>query len=303
MTSAHPVKVETDLEPRSTSRTAFLVSLVQLTKPGLGGLVMVTALAGALSAPGPRSTPKVLIALIGTALVVGAANTLNMYIERQTDCLMTRTRTRPLPTGRVSPEVALIFGILLATHGLPLLSLLVNPLTALLTAAALASYVFVYTPLKQVSPLALHVGAVPGALPPLIGWASVHGTLAAPAWALFAILFLWQLPHFLAIAIFRREEYARAGHRVLPVVKGVPATKRAIVAYSALFVAATVAPYFLGMVSVVYLVLAAASGLAFFAYSLAGLRETSGDRWAKKLFRYSMPHLVLVMTAFVLSAH
>ncbi len=159
--------------------------------------------------------------------------------------------------GRVAPEVALIFGIVLATHGLPLLSLLVNPLTALLTAAALASYVFVYTPLKQVSPLALHVGAIPGALPPLIGWASVHGTLSSPAWALFAILFMWQLPHFLAIAIFRREEYARAGHQVLPVVKGVAATKRAIVGYAAVFVGVTLLPYWLGMVSAVYLVLAA----------------------------------------------
>jgi protoheme IX farnesyltransferase len=301
MTSANPVKVEADLA--SASRTPLLVSLVQLTKPGVGGLVMVTALAGALSAPGPRSTSKVLIALLGTALVVGAANTLNMYMERQSDALMTRTRTRPLPTGRVSPEVALIFGIVLATHGLPLLSLLVNPLTALLTAAALASYVFVYTPLKQVSPLALQVGAIPGALPPLIGWASVHGSLAAPAWALFAILLLWQLPHFLAIAIFRREEYARAGHQVLPVVKGVPATKRAIVGYSAIFVVATVLPYWLGMVSAVYLVLAALSGAAFLGYALVGLRESSGDRWARKLFRASMPHLVLVMTAFVLTAH
>jgi len=303
MTSANPVKVDADLEPASASRTPLLVSLVQLTKPGVGGLVMVTALAGALSAPGPRSTPKLLIALLGTALVVGAANTLNMYMERQSDALMTRTRTRPLPTGRLAPEVALIFGIVLATHGLPLLSLLVNPLTALLTAAALASYVFVYTPLKQVSSLALHVGAIPGALPPLIGWASVHGTLSAPAWALFAILFMWQLPHFLAIAIFRREEYARAGHQVLPVVKGVAATKRAIVGYAAVFVGVTLLPYWLGMVSVVYLVLAALSGAAFFGYALVGLRESSGDRWARKLFRASMPHLVLVMTAFVLSAH
>lgn len=303
MTSANPAKVETELEQPTAQRGSLLRSLVQLTKPSLGGLVMVTALAGALSAPGPRSTPKVLIALIGTALVVGAANTLNMYLERHSDCLMARTRTRPLPTGRVSPEVALAFGILLATHGLPLLSLLVNPLTALLTAIALASYVFVYTPLKQVSPLALHVGAVPGALPPLIGWASVHGTLDAPAWALFAILFLWQLPHFLAIAIFRRDDYARAGHRVLSVVKGVPATKRAIVAYSGLFFAVTLLPYFLGMVSLTYLVLAATSGAAFFGYTLLGLRESSGDRWARKVFGYSMPHLVIVMTAFVLSVH
>jgi protoheme IX farnesyltransferase len=249
----------------------LLVSLIQLTKPGVTALVMITALAGALIAPGPRDTATLLVALFGTALVVGAANSLNMFSERHSDALMTRTRTRPLPSGRLAPEVALWFGVGLSLVGLPLLALVVNPMTALLTLTALVSYVFAYTPLKQVSWLALLVGAVPGALPPLIGYASVSGTLSRQAWVLFAILFIWQLPHFLAIAIFRRDEYARAGHRVLPVVRGVAATKRAIVWYSALLVLTTLLPFVHGMASPVYLVTALVSGGLFFGYAMAGL--------------------------------
>jgi len=278
-----------------------IASLVQLTKPGVTTLVMVTALAGALIAPGPGDTATLLVALLGTALVVGAANSLNMFIERHSDALMTRTRTRPLPAGRLAPEVALWFGVALALIGLPLLALAVNVLTAALTLLALVSYVFAYTPLKQVTWLALLVGAVPGALPPLIGYASMSGTLSRQAWVLFAILFVWQLPHFLAIAIFRRDEYARAGHRVLPIVRGVPATKRAIVWYSALLVLTTLLPFVHGMASPFYLVAALLSGGAFFVYAMAGLPDTAGDAWAKRLFRASMPHLVLVMGALVLT--
>jgi protoheme IX farnesyltransferase len=280
---------------------SLAVSLLQLTKPRVTTLVMVTALAGALIAPAPRDTATILIALFGTALVVGSANSLNMFIERHSDALMTRTRTRPLPAGRLAPEIALWFGVGLAVVGLPLLALLVNVTTALLTLAALVSYVLAYTPLKQVSWLALLVGAVPGALPPLIGYASVSGTLSRQAWVLFAILFVWQLPHFLAIAIFRSEEYARAGHRVLPVVRGVAATKRAIVWYSALLVLTTLLPFAHGMASPVYLVAALLSGGAFFGYAWTGLADTAGDAWAKRLFRASIPYLVLVLVTLVVT--
>jgi heme o synthase len=280
----------------------LLVSLVQLTKPRVTTLVMVTAVAGAFVAPAPRDTATLLVALLGTALVVGSANALNMYIERESDALMTRTRVRPLPTGRLAPEIALWFGIGLAVCGLPLLALTVNLITALLTLAALVSYVFAYTPLKKVTWLALLVGAVPGALPPLIGYASVSGTLSRQAWVLFAILFVWQLPHFLAIAIFRRDEYARAGHRVLPVVRGVAATKRAIVAYAALLVLTTLLPFAHGMASPAYLFVALLSGSLFFGYAVAGMPETAGDAWAKRLFRASMPHLVLVLGTLVITA-
>jgi protoheme IX farnesyltransferase len=288
---------------RAPESTPLLVSLVQLTKPGVAGLVMITALCGALAAPGPRPVSTLLIALFGTALVVGAANTLNMYLERHTDALMTRTRRRPLPAGRLSPELALGFGLALAAIGLPLLALAVNTTAALLTAAALGSYVLAYTPLKQTSPIALWVGAVPGAIPPLIGWASVRGSLGLGAWLLFAILFVWQLPHFLAIAIFRREEYARAGHRVLPVVKGIPATKRAIVAYAALLLVVSIAPFALHVASLPYLLVAAVSGGLFLAYALKGLSPESDDAWAKRLFRASLPYLVVVMAALVCTIH
>ncbi|HEV8245581.1 MAG TPA: heme o synthase [Polyangiaceae bacterium] len=298
MRSVNVVAVST--RPESTP---LLVSLIQLTKPGVTGLVMITALCGALVTPGPRPVSTLLIALFGTALVVGAANTFNMYLERHSDALMTRTRLRPLPTGRLSPEFALGFGLVLAAIGLPLLALVVNTTAALLTAVALGSYVLVYTPLKQTSPMALWVGAVPGAIPPLIGWASVRGSLGLGAWLLFLILFVWQLPHFLAIAIFRREEYARAGHRVLPVVKGVPATKRAIVAYSALLLLVSIAPFALHMASLAYLLVAGLSGALFLAYALKGLAPESDNAWAKRLFRASIPYLVLVMGTLVCTSH
>ncbi len=299
MTPPVPANLGAVSAPESTP---LVISLIQLTKPGVAGLVMVTALCGALVAPQPHPVATLLIALFGTALVVGAANALNMVIERETDALMTRTRTRPLPSGRMSVELAVGFAAVLALVGLPLLALRVNMTAALLTAAALGSYVLVYTPLKQASPIALLVGAVPGALPPLIGYASMRGDLGAEAWALFAILFVWQLPHFLAIAIFRREEYARAGHRVLPVVKGVPAAKRAIVGYSALLVLVTLAPYALELVSLPYLVVAGVCGALFFSYALKGLAQSAGDAWAKRLFRASMPYLVIVMATFVVCA-
>src|SRR5450432_727742 len=212
-------------------------ALLELGKPRLAGLVMVTMLCGALVAPGPRPLGRVLIAMFATALVVAAANALNMYIERDTDALMKRTASRPLPTGRLSPEAALWFARACGVVGLTLLVLWVNLASAALALLALLSYVLAYTPLKRSTSFALHVGAIPGAIPPLIGWASITGSLAPRALPLFLILLVWQLPHFLAIATFRREEYARAGLVVQPNVSGLVATRRWILIYSALLFA------------------------------------------------------------------
>jgi len=259
-------------------------------------------LCGALVAPGPRPLGRLLLAMLGTALVVAAANALNMYIERDTDALMRRTASRPLPTGRLAPEVALWFALSCSGVGLSVLVLFVNLASAGLALAALASYVLAYTPLKRSTGYALHVGAVPGAIPPLIGWASMTGSLAARAWPLFLILLVWQLPHFLAIATFRREDYARAGLVVQPNASGLAATKRSILIYSALLLVVSLSPVCLGMAGLWYAIVATVLGLAFFGFAAFGRGTKTVDRWAKQLFLASLPYLVLVYAALVVSA-
>jgi protoheme IX farnesyltransferase len=275
--------------------------LLELTKPSVTALVMVTMVSGALVAPGPIELPKLLLSLFSTACVVGAANAFNMWMERDSDALMSRTRRRPLPTGRLTPEMALGFGSLLAIVGLTLLATSVSSLAASLGWFALSSYVLAYTPLKRITTWSLHVGAVPGAMPPLIGWASVSGSLSREAFALFAILFVWQLPHFLAIASFRAPEYARAGLKVLPNVKGRAATERSILFYSVVLAVVAVAPALLGMAGLGYGVVALLCSVAFLAVALQGRRTLAPERWARRLFLASMPYLVVVFGAFVAS--
>lgn len=274
-------------------------ALVELTKPGVTRLVLAMAVCGALAAPGHVTWVRFLVAMFGTALIVGSANTLNMYLERDSDRAMARTRTRPLPSGRLAPSTALWFGVGQALVSLPILTFAVNPLTGLLAATALISYVLCYTPLKRVTPWALHVGAIPGAIPPLIGWSAVTGTLDARAWSIFLLLFVWQLPHFLAIAMFRREDYAAAGLRVLPVVKGMRAAKREAVFYSVLQLACSVLPFLTGLGGLVYLVSALVLGVGFLVWAVRGLAPDAGAPWARSLFIASMPYLVLVSAALV----
>jgi protoheme IX farnesyltransferase len=271
--------------------------LVELAKPGVTGLVAVTMLTGALTAPGQIGFGRLTIALVGTVLVVASANALNMYLERDTDALMSRTRNRPLPSGRLAPEVVLAFAAVCAVLGLSLLGAFVGPLPTLLTLIALVSYVVCYTPLKRVTPLALFAGAVPGALPPLIGWATVTGSLSLLAWMQFSILFVWQLPHFLAIAIFRREEYARAGMKVLPVVHGVRRTKIEMAIYSLLLAVVSLAPIGLGLAGFAYATVALVCGLGFLALATAGFAAENERRWARRVFFASMPYLVIVLGA------
>lgn len=280
---------------------AHASALLELTKPSVTALVMVTMVSGALAAAVPIRAAQLLIAMFATACVVGAANAFNMWLERDSDALMSRTRRRPLPTGRLSPETVVGFGALLAVVGLTLLATMVSSLSALLGWIALCSYVLAYTPLKRVTSFALHVGALPGAMPPLIGWASVTGGLSREAFALFAILFVWQLPHFLAIATFRADEYQRAGLVVQPNVVGREQSERSILGYSALLGAVAVAPWLLGMAGTVYGVVALLSSCAFFGVALQGRRRLPRNRWARRLFVASMPYLVVVFAAFVAS--
>jgi len=287
---------------RREGARAWASAVFELGKPSVAGLVMVTMLCGALVAPGPRNLARLLIAMFGTALVVASANALNMYIERETDALMRRTAQRPLPTGRLSAETALWFALGCAVIGLSVLVLWVNLASAGLALLALVSYVLAYTPLKRTTTYALHIGAVPGAIPPLIGWASITGSLAPRAFPLFLVLLIWQLPHFLAIATFRREEYARAGLLVQPNVRGLASTRRSIIGYSVLLLAVSWSPLVLGMAGVWYAVIATLLGAAFLYYGGWGQGSQTPEKWAKKLFLASLPYLVLVYAALVISA-
>ncbi|MEP7049186.1 MAG: heme o synthase [Pseudomonadota bacterium] len=290
------------VEARLVSGIRFWMALLELGKPRITALVMVTMLCGALVAPGPHSLVRLSIAMVGTALVVACANALNMYMERDSDALMRRTATRPLPTGRLAPEAALWFALAAGALGLLLLALWVNVASTALAFLALVSYVLAYTPLKRSTLYALHVGAVPGAIPPLIGWASMTGSLAARAFPLFLILLVWQLPHFLAIATFRREEYARAGLVVEPNVRGLAGTRRSILLYSALLFAVSLSPLALGMAGAWYGAVAVLLNLGFLYYAAFGQGTKTPERWAKTLFLASLPYLVLIYAALVISA-
>lgn len=279
-----------------------LRDLIALTKPRITALVIATTGAGLGLAPTAVPLGKALATLLATSAVVGAANALNCWLERDVDRHMSRTANRPLPAGRLLPGQALWFGLTLAAVSIPVLTLVANPMAGLLATVALVSYVGLYTPLKQRTPKALLVGAVPGALPPLIGWAAATGGIATPGLALFAILFVWQLPHFLAIAIFRKEEYARAGIRVLPVVRGERVTKLHAVFWAIVLVPVSLAPPWLGLGSTTYVIVASVLGAAFVGIAVAGLRASAGRTWARTLFIASLVYLPLVFFALVASA-
>src|SRR6185436_19966678 len=224
---------------------------------------------------------RTIMTLIGTALLVAASNALNMYMERDADALMDRTRDRPLPRAIVSPEAALAFGAGLTCVGIALVFLGSNLLTGLLGMLAVSGYVAVYTPLKRVSGAAVFVGAIPGALPPLMGWTAVTGHLDAPGLALFAVLFLWQIPHFLAIAIYRGADYARAGFKVLPLTVSARVTRATMLAFSVLLVAVTIALEPLHVAGPRYALVAALLGAIFIGWAAAGFRRAAESRWAR----------------------
>ncbi len=282
---------------------AALRDLLALAKPRLSGMVVSTAAAGMWLAPVRLSAVRAAAFLVGTAMVVGAANVLNNYLERDVDARMRRTRGRPLPAGRVDPGTALAMGLLLPVFALPLLALAANPLTALLATTALVTYAFVYTPLKRVSTASLFVGAVPGAIPPLMGWTAATAGVDARGLALFALLLVWQIPHFLAISIYLKEDYARGGLKVFALVHGERAARAWAVASSALLAPVAMLPALLGMATPVYGVVAAALGLGLAAIAASGLGLPEGSvRWARNFFLSTLLYLVLVFIALFLWA-
>ncbi|MBA4150191.1 MAG: protoheme IX farnesyltransferase [Verrucomicrobia bacterium] len=284
----------------ATAEKSWVAVYCDLLKARLTFLVLLTTAVGFyLASRGSVDSLLMFHTLLGTALLASGASALNQLLERQHDAKMTRTETRPLPSGRLKPETVLIFGGVCAVAGMIYLALAVNTLTSLLGAVTLVSYVFVYTPLKRVTSLNTAIGAIPGALPPLMGWTAVRNEVTAEGWALFAILFFWQLPHFLAIAWIYREDYAKAGYVMLPLrdPEGLR-TSRQAVSHTLGLLPISLVPFLLKMVGLTYFFGALVLGLIFLWYAIRFSREVTVSR-ARQLFFVSIIYLPLLLVLMV----
>ena len=271
----------------------------ELAKPRIVLMVLVTAFVGFYV--GSEKIPdylRLLQMLFGTALAAGGTLALNQFVERDTDAMMQRTRRRPLPDGRVQPREALWFGALITMAGLVYLALAVNLQSAWVTALITLSYLLLYTPMKRKSSLCMLVGAVPGALPPVIGWVAARGDFKVDAWVLFAIMFLWQVPHTLAIARLYREDFAKAGIQFLPIIDPEGAsTNRQIISHCAALLAVSLLPTLLGLVGAVYFTVAFVLGVGFLASGISLAMESTPSGARRLLFAslIYLPVLLLVM--------
>lgn len=289
-----------EISARARPRVAPLArDLIALTKPRVTALVLLTEAAGIWLSPGHMPARSLFLSLAGTALVVGSANALNMWWERDSDALMARTRDRPLPSGRMSPDVALAFGLLLGAVSAPML-FAINSVTGTLALVSLVAYVAVYTPLKRRTYLALPVGAIPGAMPPLLGWTSATASIDVGGAALFVLLFLWQMAHFAALSIFLEADYRSAGARVVSVQRGDRFARRAVVAAVVLVVASSFALVRFGLGGGgVSIGVACVAGAAFVVLALHGLRPGATTRWARLVFHSSNAYLTILIAALL----
>jgi heme o synthase len=282
--------------PVRTGGAPVLHDYLELSKSRIVLMVLITTAAGYLIAA-PRIDALLLLqTLIGTALVAAGTNALNQYVEREHDAKMRRTRLRPLPDGRITPRAALTFSAAVAIIGTLYLGVAVNWLTAALGAFTLTSYIFVYTPLKRVSSVCTIIGAVPGAIPPLMGWTAATNHLGLGGWIVFAILFFWQLPHFMALSWIYREDYAGAGFYM----SSASAARQAVL-FSLALLAVSVAPSFIGITGVAYAIGAVICGVVLLAMSIRFFFDRS-NRTAMRLFMTSNFYLIVVMTLLVVSA-
>lgn len=279
-----------------------LLAYVDLTKPRITFLIVLTSAAGfCLAAKGGLDYLRFTHAMLAIALLSSGIATLNQYMERDLDSLMRRTMVRPLPSGKLAPGEALIFGAVLTAIAEVYLALLVNPLTALLGLTVVAGYLFMYTPLKTRTTLSTVVGAFPGAMPPLIGWTAATGQMSTGSWVLFAILFLWQFPHFLAIAWMYREDYGRAGIMMLPVVEPEGRiTGQQIVAYTLMLLPVSLLPTLIGISGKVYFYGAIVLGSLFLLCSISAALSKSRQQ-ARRLLLASVLYLPLLFGLMVLN--
>jgi len=293
-------KADALVSPRNSGSFDALRNYLELSKSRIVLMVLITTAAGYFFGAKHFELALFVNTLIGTALVAAGTNALNQYVERDHDAKMRRTQKRPLPAGRIAPGAALLFASAIAIVGTAYLALTVNVLTAILGAFTLTSYIFVYTPLKRVSTACTIIGAIPGAIPPLMGWTAATNALSLGGWIVFAILFFWQLPHFMAISWMYREDYGRAGFRMLSVddADGSAVARQAI-GYSAILLAVSLLPQLFRLGGPPYTIAAALFGLALLSASIAFRRERS-PRNARRLFMLSNVYLIVVMSFLVL---
>jgi protoheme IX farnesyltransferase len=289
--------------PALEAREPSVEDFVSLMKPRVMSLVVLTALTGMVAAPGDIHPVLGLIAIVAITIGAGASGALNMWYDADIDAHMARTAARPIPRGRVSPEEALQFGIVLSVFSVVTLGVLVDWVAGALLALTIAYYLFVYTMwLKRKTPQNIVIGGAAGAFPPMIGWAAVTGSVSLESIVLFLIIFMWTPPHFWALALYRCRDYERVGVPMLPVVKGPAETRRQIVIYSWLLVPLATLPTFMGFAGPVYLLAAVVSGAMFLYYADRVRRITEGreaDHAAKQLFGFSIFYLFLLFTVLL----
>lgn len=278
----------------------YLTDGLVLLKPRITLLAIITTAAGMVVSSVRPTLAQTFFTLIGVTLLVGGANALNMFLERDVDILMHRTRNRPLPDKRLTPEFGLGLGSVLIGISIPLLIYFVNPLTGWVGVLSLGAYVLVYTPLKQRTSLSLWVGAIPGAAPPLLGWTAATGGLALPGWVLFGIIFFWQIPHFLAIGTFRREEYQNAGFKIFPLKQKPSMIKFQMILYTLILIPISLALVPLGYAGSIYFWTAIVLNAYFMGSVLWGINRKEERKWGRQVFLASLIYLtVLFLVLFI----
>lgn len=283
---------------------ATVADYIQLTKPRIIVLLLITT-AGAMWIAGEGMVPwyQLMLTLLGGTLASASANTFNCVVDRDIDYIMERTRSRPLPSGRIQPYQAITFGSILGVLSFALLAAFINPLSAWLALSGILFYVFVYTlGLKRTSTQNIVIGGAAGAIPPLVGWAAVTGDLSPSAWVLFGIIFLWTPPHFWALALMLRDDYRKAGIPMLPVVKGTEETVKQILLYTLLMVPMTLLLYPLGTMGLFYAVSASILGILFIARSWRLLSFPDDKQEARVVFKFSILYLMLLFAAMAMDS-
>ncbi len=290
--------------PVASKLGATVADYIQLTKPRIIVLLLITT-AGAMWIAGEGMVPwyQLMLTLLGGTLASASANTFNCVVDRDIDYIMERTRSRPLPSGRIQPYQAITFGSILGVLSFALLAIFINPLSAWLALSGILFYVFVYTlGLKRTSTQNIVIGGAAGAIPPLVGWAAVTGDLSPSAWVLFGIIFLWTPPHFWALALMLRDDYRKAGVPMLPVVKGTEETVKQILLYTWLMVPVTLLLYPLGTMGLFYAISASILGVLFIARSWRLLSFPDDKQEARVVFKFSILYLMLLFAAMAVDS-
>lgn len=280
-------------------KNSTIQDYIELSKPRISFFCILMTAGGVVLAPGNISVLSFIMTLLGTALSVASANTFNMIYEKETDKLMRRTKFRPLATGRLKVSHAITFAIVLGVLSIYLLITYVNLLTAFLAFIAIFGYSLIYTPLKYKTPLALVIGAFPGAMPPLLGWTAVSNKIDVASLVLFGVLFAWQMPHFIAIAIYHKEDYSKAGIKVVSAIRGDYIAKVQALLWTLVLIGISIALVPLKVGGFIYLIFAIGLGFWFLRLSIIGLRKDARSTWPRKFFLASLVYLPVLVLGLV----